>query len=310
MPPSRSRPAPAGTTPPWPALMAFERVAAHLNFARAAAEMAVTPTAISKTIRQLEDQLGVRLFNRTTRSVALTEAGSQMLEGIAPALERIRQSVQQVGETSARPRGVLKLNTSYVAYRTLLEPRLPAFLAEYPDIELDLQIDNGLADIVASGSDAGIRLGHALQLDMIAVPVGPRQPMVVVASPEYLRDRGAPTKPADLLDHECIRQRIGHRGRYLDWRFGAGSREVTIAVRGRLIFNEMRCVLDAARQGCGLAYVFQPFAAEAIAARQLTAVLERHGPAGEHFYLYYPSRSQMPGKLRALLDFLKEEDGV
>lgn len=256
MPPSRSRPGPARTSPPWPALMAFERVAAHLNFARAAAEMAVTPTAISKTIRQLEEQLGVRLFNRTTRSVALTEAGSQMLEGLVPALERVRLSVQQVGEASTRPRGVLRLNTSYVAYKTLLEPRLPAFLTEFPDIELDLQIDNGLADIVASGSDAGIRLGHALQLDMIAVPVGPRQPMVVVGHPGYLRDHGVPVKPADLLDHECIRQRIGHRGRYLDWRFGSGSREVTIAVRGRLTFNEMRCVLDAARQGCGLAYVF------------------------------------------------------
>lgn len=296
--------------PAWPALQAFERVANNLNFARAAAELAITPTAISKTIKVLEAHLGVRLFNRTTRSVALTEAGAKLLEGLSPAMEAIRQSLQQVGETSARPRGTLRLNMSYVAYRTLLEPHLAIFLARFPDIELDLQIDNGLADIVAAGSDAGIRLGHALQRDMISVPIGPRQAFTVVASPGYVHGHGAPLRPSDLLEHECIRQRIGQRGRYLDWRFGAGRRVTTIAVHGRLTYNEMQSAMNAAQQGMGLAYVFRPFAARLLAAGDLVSLLDSHSAPGERFHLYYPNRRQMPGKLRSLVDFLQALDRV
>jgi DNA-binding transcriptional LysR family regulator len=289
---------------PLPSLLAFEVVARHLSFARAAAELEVTPTAISKTIKQLEAQLDVRLLHRTTRSVALTEAGARLLASVAPALAQIRGSVEDARELSGRPSGSLRLNTSYVAYAALIEPHVPRFIERYPEISLDVQIDNGLSDIVGGGFDAGIRLGHALQRDMIAVPVGPPQQLIAVAAPAYLAARGTPRTPSELLGHECIRQRLAP-GRFLEWRFTIGSKAVTIDVRGRLVFSEMHSAMAAARAGCGLAYVFRQFAAPALRAGELVAVLEKHSRPREAFHLYYPSRAQMPGKLKAFVDFIR-----
>jgi DNA-binding transcriptional LysR family regulator len=288
-----------------PSLIGFESVARHLNFARAAAELGVTPTAISRSIRQLEAQLGVRLFNRTTRSVSLTESGAQLHDSFAPALEQIRRSVQAVGITAGEPYGRLRINTSYVAYAVLIEPHLPAFLARYPDISVELTMDNSLADIVAGGYDAGIRLGEALQRDMIALPLGPMRRMVVVGSPAYLAARGEPQRPEDLLAHECIGQRLSSRGRLMDWEFRIRQKWVTTDVQGRLVFDEMRAVLGAALRGCGLAYVFEAFAAEELAAGHLRNVLDRWLPADEAFHLYYPSKLMMPGKLRAFIEFFR-----
>jgi DNA-binding transcriptional LysR family regulator len=288
-----------------PGLLAFESVARHLNFARAAAEHAVTPTAMSKTVKTLEVQLGIRLFNRTTRSVALTEAGAKLLATLAPALSQIRQSIEAVGESSARPHGALRINTSYVAYAALIEPYVNGFLKRYPDIDLDVVIDNALNDIVSGGFDAGIRLGHAVQRDMIALPIGPLQKLVVVGSPKYLARRGRPKTPRELLAHDCVRQRIGDRGRFLEWEFVSGTKPVRIDVQGRLIVNEMRCALTAALEGNGLAYVFRQFAAAELASGELLTVLDRHCPPGESFHLYYPNRAQMPGKLRAFIEFVR-----
>ena len=288
-----------------PGLLAFDSVARHLNFARAAEEHAVTATAMSKTVKALEAQLGIRLFNRTTRSVALTEAGAKLIATLAPALLQIRQSIEQVGESSARPHGALRINTSYVAYAALIEPHVNVFLKRYPEIGLDVVIDNMLNDIVSGGFDAGIRLGHAVQRDMIALPIGPLQRLVVVASPKYLARYGTPKAPKDLLAHECVRQRIGNRGRFLDWDFVSATKPVRIDVQGRLIVNEMRCALTAARQGNGLAYVFKQFAAAELSSGKLETVLDRHCPPGESFHLYYPNRAQMPGKLRAFIEFVR-----
>ncbi|NWC27258.1 LysR family transcriptional regulator [Pseudomonas tolaasii] len=288
-----------------PALVAFECVARHMNFARAAAELKVTPTAMSKTIKQLEAQLGVRLFNRTTRSVALTESGNQLLDTLAPALEQIRFSVQQVHDTATRPYGELKINSSYVAYASLIEPHVPAFLALYPDITLDISLDNGLSDIIGEGFDAGVRLGQALQRDMIAVPLGTSQPMVVVGTPQYLAQSAPLNTPEDLLKHECIRQRLSRRGPFMDWSFRIGKANVEIEVKGRLVLDEMRTTLSAAQLGCGLAMVFRPFAAKEIASGQLVALLEKYAAPAETFHLYYANRAQMPGKLRAFIDFFQ-----
>lgn len=288
-----------------PALLAFDSVARHMNFARAANEHAVTPTAMSKTVKALEAQLGIRLFNRTTRSVALTEAGAQLLATLAPALAQIRQSIEEVGESSARPHGALRINTSYVAYAALIEPHVNGFLKRYPEIGLDVVIDNALNDIVSGGFDAGIRLGHAVQRDMIALPIGPLQRLVVVGSPKYLARHGTPKTPKDLLAHNCVRQRIGDRGRFLDWEFVAGAKPMRIDVQGRLTVNEMRCALTAARQSNGLAYVFKQFAEAELASGKLVTVLDRHCPPGESFHLYYPNRAQMPGKLRAFIEFVR-----
>ena len=289
-----------------PALLAFDAVARHLSFGRAATELDVTATAISKTVKQLEWQLGVRLFNRTTRSVALTEPGAQLFGTLRPALEQIRESVGSVSGSFDRPYGTLRINTSYVGYACLIAPNLPTFLERYPEIELEISLDNTLTDIVAAGFDAGIRLGHALHRDMVAVPLGPLQRRLVVASPVYLAAHPEPRKPEDLMSHDCIRQRLSGRARFFEWAFRVRRQSVTIDVSGRLVFDEMRSVVDAARRGCGLAYVFEQFAEAEIASGALVPVLEKFSPPSEAFHLYYPARTMMPGKLRAFLDFMRE----
>lgn len=288
-----------------PGLFAFESVARHMNFARAAEEMGVTPTAISRTIKVLEAQLKVRLFNRTTRSVGLTEAGSQLLQSLGPALEQIQHSIQQVGLATDQPAGTLRINTSYVAYAVLIRPHLQRFLDAYPSINLELALDNRLSDVVGSGFDAGIRLGHALQHDMIAVLLSNPQRRTVVASPAYLQRHAEPTRPEDLLDHACIRQRFPASDRHFEWKFTRAGKPLQIDVQGRLAFDEMRSVVEAASAGLGVAYVFDAFTAAELARGELTPLLERYRLPGEAFYLYYPNRSHMPGKLRAFIDFFQ-----
>ena len=288
-----------------PALVAFECVARQLSFVRAAEELDVTTTAISKTIKQLEAQLHVRLFNRTTRSVALTEAGTKLLGTLAPALAQIQNSVQQAGEFSERPHGLLRINAAYVAYATLIQPRLASFGERYPEITLDITIDNNLSDIVAGGFDAGIRLGYALQRDVIAVPLGSTQQLTVVGSPRYFERRGTPRTPHELIEHDCIRQRL-NRTRFFEWEFRTGGKDVTVDVSGRLILDEMRAVLGAACQGNGLGLVFRQFAAAEIASGAVVSILDQFLPPDEPFHLYYTNRAHTPNKLRAFIDFMKE----
>src|SRR5262245_38151513 len=287
-----------------PALVSFECVARHLSFVRAAEELDVTTTAISKTIKQLEAQLHVRLFNRTTRSVALTEAGMKLLGTLAPALAQIRDSVQQAGDFSERPHGLLRINTGYVPYAALIQPRLAAFGERYPEISLDITIDNNLIDIVAGGFDAGIRLGYALQRDMIAVPLGPMQQLTVVGSPRYFKHRGPPRTPHELLEHDCIRHRL-NRARFFEWEFRIGGKNVTVDVHGRLILDEMRAVLGAACEGSGLDLVFRQFATAEIASGAVVPILDQFLPPDQPFHFYYANRAHTPGKLRAFIDFMQ-----
>jgi DNA-binding transcriptional LysR family regulator len=290
---------------PLSGLLAFASVARHRSFTRAASELDVTATAISKAIKQLEGQLGVRLFHRTTRSVSLTESGQQLQASLGPALGQIQSALEQVADTAQRPQGALRITTSFVAYATLIEPHLSDFLARYPEISLEISVDNALRDIASDGFDAGIRLGRALQRDMIALPLGPVQRRAVVAAPSYLERHPVPARPEDLLEHECIRQRLSSGGRLSEWAFQVRRKRLTIDVRGRLIFDEMRSVVAAARQGCGLGYVFVHFVAQELRAGQLVALLAKHCPPGEALYIYYPSRAQMPGKLRVFIDFIR-----
>ena len=287
-----------------PALVSFECVARHLSFVRASEELDVTTTAISKTIKQIEAQLGVRLFNRTTRSVALTEAGTKLLDTLAPALAQIGDAVQQAADFSERPQGVLRINTSYVAYAALIQPRLAAFGERYPEITLDITIDNNLSDIVAGGFDAGIRLGHALQRDVIAAPLGPMQQLTVVGSPDYFKRRGTPRTPHELLEHDCIRHRL-NRGRFFEWEFRIGGKNVTVDVRGRLVLDEMRAVLGAASQGSGLGLVFRQFATAEIASGAVVPILDEFLPPDQPFHLYYANRAHTPNNLRAFIEFIQ-----
>jgi len=285
-------------------LVSFECVARHLSFVRASEELDVTTTAFSKTIEQLEAQLDVRLFNRTTRSVALTEAGAKLIGTLAPALSQIRDSVEQAGEFSERPHGLLRINTGYVAYAALIQAHLASFGERYPEITLDITIDNNLSDIVAGGFDAGIRLGYALQRDVIAVPLGPMQQLTVVGSPRYFKRCGTPRTPHELLEHDCIRHRL-NRGRFFEWEFRIGGKNVTVDVHGRLVLDEMRAVLGAACQGSGLALVFRQFATAEIASGAVVSILDQFLPPDQPFHLYYANRTHTPSKLRAFIEFMQ-----
>lgn len=290
------------------ALVSFAQVARHMNFARAAEELEVSPTAISKTVKLLERELGVRLFNRTTRSVSLTEHGAVLYESLVPALERVRSSVQRVSEQAGRPKGLLRINTSYVAYAALIQPHMPAFAHDYPEVEVDFAIDDKLVDIVANGFDVGVRTGRSVQKDMIAVPLGGPQRLVVVASPEYLAQHGRPDSVQDLLNRDCIRQRFNSPTRFFEWKFNVDGVLLAVDVSGRMIFSEMRSAMEAARRGLGFAYVYRRLAEESIDAGALVALFEPLGADMEGFYLYYPNRSYMPGKLRAFIDFMQRSN--
>lgn len=287
-----------------PGLLTFEAAARHLNFARAAAELGVTPTAVSRTIKAVETQLNVRLFNRTTRSVSLTEAGASLNSKLAPALALIRNSLSETLQTTDQPSGTVRVNSSYVAYRMLIEPHIEAFLARFPLIHVEISLDNVLGDIVSAGFDAGIRMGKRVQNDMVAVQLGAVQKRIVVASPTYFLARDEPKTLDDLLKHDCIRQRYSVRGRWFEWKFDANGQTVQIDVQGRLLFDEMRSVLDAAVQGHGIGFVFEDFAKQELASGQLRQILVQHVGTDDAFHIYYPHRLYMPGKLRTFIDFM------
>lgn len=288
-----------------PGLLTFEAAARHLNFARAAAEIGVTPTAVSRTIKSVETQLNVRLFNRTTRSVSLTEAGASLNAALAPALALIRDSLSQVLLATDQPSGTVRLNSSYVAYRIFIEPHLASFFEKFPLINVEVSLDNQLSDIVNAGFDIGIRMGKRVQNDMVAVQLGTRQKRIVVAAPDYFRKRSEPKTLEDLLKHNCIRQRYSVGGRFFEWKFEDQGQMVQIDVQGRFIFDEMRSTLDAAIQGQGIGFVFEDFAKQELASGMLRQILKQHSGLDDAFHLYYPHRKHMPGKLRAFVDFMR-----
>lgn len=289
---------------PFASLVTFAAVARHLRFARAAEELRVTPTAVSKMVNQLEARLQARLFNRTTRSVALTEAGLRLAARITPALEQLKAGVEEAGVPAGEASGTVRLNTSYVAYATFVEPRLPAFFGSQPFVQLDVSLDNVAGDIVGRGFDLGIRPGRGVQRDMISLPLSGAQRLVVVGAPSYFRVHPRPKTPASLLEHPCVRQRIGPE-RWLEWTLVEKKKQTTIEVRGPLQVDEMRSAVRAAVSGIALAYVFEDFVAAELKARRLEVVLEAHALPREPFFLYYPSRRQLPLKLRVLIEHLR-----
>ncbi|WP_123722179.1 LysR family transcriptional regulator [Pseudomonas lini] len=288
-----------------PGLLTFEAAARHLNFARAAAELGVTPTAVSRTIKSVEAQLNARLFNRTTRSVSLTEAGASLNAELAPALAMIKSSLSQVLTATDQPSGTVRINSSYVAYRILIEPHLQAFLEKFPLIDVEVSLDNQLSDIVNAGFDIGMRMGKRVQNDMIAVQLGAVQKRIVVAAPDYFSKRAEPQTLEQLLKHNCIRQRYSVGGRFFEWKFEDRDQMVQVDVQGRFIFDEMRSVLDAAIQGQGIGFVFADFAKQELEKGTLRQILKQHSGMDDAFHLYYPHRKHMPGKLRAFVDFMR-----
>ncbi|MNM03872.1 HTH-type transcriptional regulator DmlR [compost metagenome] len=285
-------------------LTAFAAVARLRSFRQAALERGVSASALSHALRALEERLGVRLLNRTTRSVTPTEAGQMLLARLAPAMREIDDALLDLSALQDVPAGRLRLNVPRPAARLLLAPMLASFVTRYPRVQVEVVTDDGMIDIVRDGFDAGIRFGEQVAADMIAVPVGAPQPFVVVASPAYLQAHGAPGTPRDLLGHACIGRRFPS-GRQYAWEFGAAGESVSIAVGGPLVFDDDALMLGAARDGAGLAYVYAADAHADITAGRLVCVLQHCLPPPSRYFLYYPSRRQMPAVLRAFVDLLR-----
>jgi DNA-binding transcriptional LysR family regulator len=285
-------------------LIAFWKVAEHHGFSAAAAELEVSPSALSQAIRHLEARLGVRLLNRTTRSVSLTEAGETYLARVGPALGLVVQAGEELNVLQGRPAGTLRLNAARVSIAMVLQPMLASFLREHPHVQIELTNDEGFVDIVERGFDAGIRMGESVQQDMVAVPLGGPVRMAVVASPAYLQRFPAPRHPDELALHNCVRFRFSGTGAIYKWEFEVEGRPVDYEVQGSLTISDTLFSLDAALEGVGLAYTFEQLVQPHLRAKRLTRVLAEFSPTFPGFYLYYPSRHDQPTKLKALIEFV------
>lgn len=285
-------------------LIAFWKVAQHSGFTAASADLAVSPSALSQAIRQLEKRLGVRLLNRTTRSVSLTEAGQAYLARIGPALSQVIDAGDELNVLQGMPSGTLRLNAARVSIALVLRPLLEGFLRANPHVQLELTNDEGFVDIVEKGYDAGIRYGESVHRDMVAIPIGGPKAIAVVASPEYLRRVPAPLHPDDLARHNCIRLRFATTGAIYKWEFNVDGHLVPYEVGGNLIITDTTFSLDIALEGVGLAYTYEQLAQPYIRAKRLKRVLTEFSPTFESFYLYYPSRHEQPSKLKALVEYV------
>lgn len=286
-------------------LRALAQIVESGSFARAAEKLEVSPSALSQIIRSLEERLGVRLLNRTTRSVAVSEAGERLLARIGPALRELDAAQDEIASLRTEPAGTLRINTPREPVSHLLAPKLGAFTRRYPKITLDLVIDDLLADIVAQRFDAGIRLGEKLERDMVAVPLSGEVELMVVGSPAYLAEHGTPRHPRDLARHRCINFRWPSGKGLYRWEFERKRRQLEVDVEGPLIVNNSDVALEAVLQGIGLAYLFDFKVQRFIDAGKLVRVLAPWSPPFAGFYLYHPSRKQIPPALRAFIDFFR-----
>lgn len=286
-------------------LAAFMEVADAMSFTRAAAKLGMSPSALSHAMKALEGRLGVRLLARTTRSVAPTEAGERLLRTLRPAFEDVAGELVALAGLRDKPAGNLRITTPKHAATSVLSPMLPGFLAEYPDIRVEVTVDEGLTDIVASRYDAGLRFGEKVARDMIAVRVGPVIRSAVVGSPAYFADHPVPLTPYDLARHSCINYRLATAGGLYLWEFEKSGRPLQVRVDGPLIFNDGDLILDAVLAGQGIAQLFEDQVADHVAAGRLTPVLDRWRWSAPGYYLYYTSRRQTPPALAALIAALR-----
>ncbi|WP_233863961.1 LysR family transcriptional regulator [Paraburkholderia adhaesiva] len=292
-----------------PALSAVAAVARLGSFTRAAQAMGMSTSALSQNVRALEAQLGVRLFNRTTRRVALTEAGAQFLARVQPALAEIDAAFEALDEARGRPAGTLRINLSRIASELLVIPHLSEFMQRYPQIRLELALDDGFADLVGEGFDAGIRLGESLAPGMVAVALGGPIRIAVVGSPDYFMRRPPPATPDELGAHDCLHYRFATGGVYR-WEFARPEeprRVFDVITQGRFVTNDLRTIVQAAERGVGLLHVIDDYVRAQLDDGRLVPVLQTWCPTFPGFHLYTAGRAQMPAKLRALIDFLREK---
>ena len=286
-------------------LVGFLAVANESSFTRAAAKLGVSQSALSHSIRDLEERLGVRLLTRTTRSVAPTQAGERLLHTLGPRFEEIDAELAALRELRDKPTGTIRITATEYAVDTLLWPKLAKFLAKYPDITVEISIDSALTDIVAQRFDAGVRSGEQVAKDMIAVRIGPDTSMAVVGSPSYFRKQPVPKRPQDLIAHNCINLRLPTQGGLYAWEFEKGARELKVRVEGQLVFNSTYQMLNAALAGFGLAYVPEDLAQPDLAKGRLKRVLTDWCPPFSGYHLYYPSRRQPAPAFALLVDALR-----
>jgi len=290
-------------------LKAFVAVVDRASFARAADHLGLTRSALSQTIRHLESRLGVQLLNRTTRSVAPTRAGSRLHERVAPMISEMDIAVAEAVAGTGRTAGTLRINTVGMAAKKIIAPRLGRFHRAYPDVVLDIVIDDSLSDIIAGRFDAGIRVGERLEKDMIAVRLTPDVKMLALASPDYLARRGEPRTPADLHQHACINWRFPGSGKIYRWEFEKKRKKLEMAVAGPLIANHQDIVSEAALQGLGILYAYDDDRIdEAITRGQLKRVLADWSLMSPGLYLYYSNRRHPQPALRAFIDCMLDRD--
>ena len=284
---------------------AFLRVAERRSFSAAAADLGVSPSAISQTIKGLEARVGAPLFMRTTRSVGLTQAGEQFLERAAPAYAGLGDAYEAARNLGNRPAGRLRINLMRGAVQPLFEPIIAGFCETYPEIELEIYAEDALADLSAGGFDAGVRMGEALDADMIAVRLTGPFRFVAVATPGYLAKHGRPESPDELRSHRCVRMRMGS-GALMQWTFEKGNREIEDGVTGPLIVNDFTAMMVAVNAGVAMGMTAEPVVKAQVAAGDLELVLADFAASTSGLFLYYPSRKQVMPKLRAFIDYVRD----
>jgi DNA-binding transcriptional LysR family regulator len=290
-------------------LSAFAAVVRVGSFTRAAAQLGVTQSALSQTVRALERRLDLKLLNRTTRSLSPTEAGERLFQAVGPRFADIEAELAVLGELRGKPAGSVRITATEHAARALIWPRLDAWLPKYPDINIEISSDNRFTDIVAERFDIGVRLGGDIAKDMIAVRMAPDMRMAVVGSPAYLARQRRPKTPQDLTEHDCIRQRLPTHGGLMNWEFKRRGRSVTAHVTGRLVFNDSSLIVEAAVRGHGLIWVSEGIVAEHVAAGRLTKVLDDWAITYPGYHLYYASRRASPA-LALVVEALRHRDDL
>jgi DNA-binding transcriptional LysR family regulator len=286
-------------------LRAFVAVGEHLSFSRAAEVLGVSPSALSQMVRGLEERVGVRLLNRTTRSVALTEAGANLFQRVRPAVSELGAAIGQVRRVRERPSGTVRVHAFRSAAETYLDPILRDFAERFPDVVLDITLDDAVVDVVAGGFDAALRIGEVIERDMIAVRLGPDLRQIAVASPDYLAKQGRPEHPRDLVNHRCIRWRwSGHKTPYA-WEFFEKDGWFSVTVDGPLIVSDKEMALRATLQGIGIGFPVEDTVAGHIAAGRLVPLLQEWSAPFPGMFLCYPQQRQMAPALRAFIDALR-----
>lgn len=286
-------------------LLAFRAVAREQSFTRAAAQIGVSPSALSHTIRKLEERLGLRLLTRTTRSVVPSDAGERLLGAIGPHFDGIEAELDAINELRDKPAGLIRITTGIHAAQAIIWPALARLLPAYPDIEVELSVQAGFIDIVAERFDAGVRLGETIAQDMVAVRIGPDMRMAAVGSPSYFSAHKPPRTPHDLAEHKCINLRFPTRGGLYAWEFEKAGRALNVRVGGQLIVNEIALALQAALDSLGIAFLPEDYVQADIEALRLTRVLESWCPPFPGYHLYYPSRRHQSPAFSLLVEALR-----